>query len=806
MRLLRESGADTVGALRRALAAADPEPAGEPADLTVPAGRTLLPRLGAEAGLLDPEFREGSRPAGGHTPQLAAHRRGVRQRPATGDPRPAHRGRAARAPAPGAARLHGPRLPDGGRPLADRPQRQTGPGRAALAQLAQAGPRDRLRRPARRHRADHHPVSGRRPSASTRIGVHDDFFSLGGHSLLAVQIVGRIQDRFGCELPLGVLLRAPTIAAVGEWITRTAADADPADRAHHAHRPPTAPGRRRVPCRHRVPRRARSPIRQGTGLGRRRTVRAARLVRAGAAVAARPARRRQRLPPRRRHPAGRPARPDALARAVTRLVERHEILRTTLELGTDGQLVQLVHPDVRSATARLEAPEPTLDAARRTGRVRRRPSTSPRGPAAAHRARPVRRDVLAVRRRDAPAIVSDGWSIGVFHTELSRVLPRRDRRGGGGPARTAHPVRRLAAWQRDTVTEAGSELADYWRERMAGAAPLEPAVPVTGPGVSSNVPCGAARGAGEEIDRLAIAGVGDPFMVLTAAYMAVLARWTERDDIVIGIPVAGRPRPELHHLIGFFVNSLPLRTRVDAGSSFRALLAAVRETRLGAFEHQDPPFERIVEVSGAERVQGRTPLINAILAPQNTPAPRWDLPGITAEQVDLADLPAQFSSQPLPVRDGGRGPGRPDRARRAVGPRRRTAAGPGLARPAHRRGGRPGQAGRTALPRRARRRRRGRRTPYGDGLVHQWITEAARAHADRIAITAPDDEITCRELDERSDHWRGCCARRRRTRPAGRSLHAAFLRPDRRGPRHPQERRRLPAPGPRPPLRSASNG
>ncbi|MGC4986804.1 non-ribosomal peptide synthetase [Streptomyces sp. DT193] len=448
-----------------------------------------------------------------------------------------------------------------------------------------------------------------------------------------------------------------------------------------------------------------------------------------------------------------PLDPDALARAVTRLVERHEILRTTLELGPDGRLVQLVHPDVRSSTARMEAPEPTLDAARRT-------LTEYLDAPFDLAAGPLLRTAL-VRFGETSwlfgvvmhHIVSDGWSMGVFHTELAAFY--RAETAAGVPELPELPIQYgdFAAWQRETVAEAGPEFTDYWRERMAGAAPLEPAAPVTGPGVSSNVPVAVPAPLVEAIGRLAKQESATPFMVLTAAYMAVLARWTERDDIVIGTPVAGRPRPELHHLIGFFVNTLPLRTRVDGGSSFRALLAAVRETCLGAFEHQDLPFERIVEVSGTERVQGRTPLIGAILALQNTPAPQWDLPGITAEQVDLADLPAQFSLNLYlsGTADAGL-------AGRMVHDEQWDPADVGrlaqgwlalltdaVADPAKPVGllsiGVHGNGAEDAEP------------PVADGLVHQWITAAAREHSERIAISAADGEITYRELDERSDHW-----------------------------------------------------
>ncbi|WPP34309.1 non-ribosomal peptide synthetase [Streptomyces sp. CL7] len=226
VRLLREGAAQTVGALRRALTEADPRPAGEPADQPVPDGYTLLPRLGAEPGLLDLEFRTGNRPAGGRAPQPA---------PADGafanDPRRAIRARLTVA----GLREHLQRaLPD-----------YMVPASLTVVDRWPIGPNGKL------DRAALPAPTSLRPALATgyvaprddteriitrmwqgalgldRIGVHDDFFSLGGHSLLAVQIVGRIQDAFDCELPLGVLLRAPTIAAVGEWLSENSGNRAP---------------------------------------------------------------------------------------------------------------------------------------------------------------------------------------------------------------------------------------------------------------------------------------------------------------------------------------------------------------------------------------------------------------------------------------------------------------------------------------------------------------------------------------------------------------------------------------------------
>ncbi|MGC4986805.1 amino acid adenylation domain-containing protein [Streptomyces sp. DT193] len=226
VRLLREGGADTVGALRRALAEAEQEPADEPAHLPVPGGHTLLPRLGAAPGVLDPEFRTEGRPAGGRPAQLP---------PAEGefanDPRRAIRARLTVA----GLREHLHRaLPD-----------YMVPASLMVVDRWPIGPNGKL------DRAALPSPSSLRPALTTgyvaprddteriitrmwqealgldRIGVHDDFFSLGGHSLLAVQIVTRIQDAFSCELPLGVLLRAPTVASVAEWITQNSGNRTP---------------------------------------------------------------------------------------------------------------------------------------------------------------------------------------------------------------------------------------------------------------------------------------------------------------------------------------------------------------------------------------------------------------------------------------------------------------------------------------------------------------------------------------------------------------------------------------------------
>src|SRR5207247_1212074 len=109
------------------------------------------------------------------------------------------------------------------------------------------------------------------------------------------------------------------------------------------------------------------------------------------------------------------------------------------------------------------------------------------------------------------------------------------------------------------------------------------------------------------------------FMVLCAGFSALLGRYAETDDLVVGTPIAGRQRAEFEPLIGFFVNTLPLRVRLDPQASFAGLLDAVRKTSLEAYAHQDVPFEQVVEAVGVARNTSHAPLFQVMLALQNAP-------------------------------------------------------------------------------------------------------------------------------------------------------------------------------------------
>ncbi|MFP2913751.1 condensation domain-containing protein, partial [Pyxidicoccus sp. 3LFB2] len=133
-----------------------------------------------------------------------------------------------------------------------------------------------------------------------------------------------------------------------------------------------------------------------------------------------------------------------------------------------------------------------------------------------------------------------------------------------------------------------------------------------------------------------------PFMTLLAGFQLLLSRYSGQDDVVVGAPIAGRNRAETEGLIGFFVNTLALRSRIDSDASFAELLAQVKQTTLGAYEHQDVPFEKLVEELRPERSLSYSPLFQVMLAVQNTPTSALQLPGLSLRGIEGGSRVAKF--------------------------------------------------------------------------------------------------------------------------------------------------------------------
>ncbi|MGD2114754.1 MAG: amino acid adenylation domain-containing protein, partial [Acidobacteriota bacterium] len=468
-----------------------------------------------------------------------------------------------------------------------------------------------------------------------RVGVRDDFFRLGGHSLLAPRILARLGEATGVELPIMALFEAPTVAGVAERIEERRAAGETGGA---------------VPPIHRVPREER------TG--------------ADGVVTFEPSFAQERLwfldrlepeSPWYNIPTALRLRGGldrvALEVALGEIVRRHEALRTVFG-ERDGAPVQRVRPVFADGFGGLGWIDLTgLGPERREAELRRLAADEAERPFDLG-AGPLLRARLALLETEDHAllvtlhhIVSDGWSGGVLLRELGALY--RAALGVDGEVPPELPVQYgdYAVWQREWLTGAALEAQlEYWRERLAGApAVLEMPTDRPRPPVRRNrggrVPVVTGSAASRSVDALARAEGASRFMVLTSALFALLRRVSGQDDLVVGTPVAGRERPEVEPLIGFFVNTLALRLEppsTDGPESFRDLLGRVREHALGAFAHQDVPFEKLVEELQPSRDPSYTPIFQVVFALQEAPLGDPGLPGLEADAFEPESRTAKF--------------------------------------------------------------------------------------------------------------------------------------------------------------------
>jgi amino acid adenylation domain-containing protein len=308
---------------------------------------------------------------------------------------------------------------------------------------------------------------------------------------------------------------------------------------------------------------------------------------------------------------------DALSRALSELVRRHESLRTTFVTRNGEPRQQIAPPEPvvpeiidLEGTSVADRERAVQDA---VGEHVRRPFSLTRGPLfrpAVIRLAPDEHELLLSIHH----IVADGWSLGVIARELYVLY---EANATGTPAQLAEvPIQYadFAIWQRQWLAgDVLDSLRSYWRMQLAGLpAPLElqtdyprPRVPAS-EGVSHDFELPIALA--DSLRHLGRAAGATLFMTLLAGFKALLARHTGAEDIVLGTPVANRNHLELESIVGFFANTLVLRTDLSGDPTFREILSRVREVSLGAYAHQDMPFEKLVEELKPDRKLGRNPL------------------------------------------------------------------------------------------------------------------------------------------------------------------------------------------------------
>ena len=332
-----------------------------------------------------------------------------------------------------------------------------------------------------------------------------------------------------------------------------------------------------------------------------------------------------------------------LRRAVEELVVRHEVLRTRYAV-RDGVPVQVVDEGVELDWAVVDAVGGDVD-----GLVRaecRQPVDLVSGPVVRVRLLRcgVREHVLVVVLHH---IACDGWSVGVLARELRQLYAGFVGGGSVGLPPVGVQYADFAAWQRRWLSgEVLDRQVRFWRERLAGLAPLElptdrPRPPVpddSGGSVEFILP----RGLGDAVRDLAHRYGATSFMALLAVYQTLLSRYCQQDDIAVGTPVAGRQRTDLQDAVGLYANAVVLRADLTADPTFADLVEQVRDTALDAFAHQDLPFERLVEELQPARDVGRNPIFQVEFVLQNVDDGGFTSGDLIAEEMLVDNHAAKF--------------------------------------------------------------------------------------------------------------------------------------------------------------------
>ncbi|MHC1560102.1 amino acid adenylation domain-containing protein [Actinomycetospora sp. C-140] len=457
-----------------------------------------------------------------------------------------------------------------------------------------------------------------------RVGPEDDFFDLGGHSLIATRLLSRVRTALGADVTLRDLFDAPTPAALAGRV---------------GSREPVA-ARPELTSRER-------PGALPLSAAQQRLWMLAQLGETGGSATSAyhyPIVLRVR-------PDGEELDVDALAAALDDVVSRHEPLRTLIDGATQRVLSEVRIPLTRaSASSEDEAAELVAAEVARPFDLARRP--------------PLRATVIALPGGALGAgehllvlvlhhIATDEWSDGPLFADLAAAYAAR--RDGHAPVFTPLPVTYgdYALWQAELLgsSDGGSPEAArqraFWADALAGAPeelelPTDRPRPATPSFTGGTVALPLDDAVAEGLRELARERGASTFMVLQAAVAVLLARLGAGDDVPLGAPVAGRTDPRLDDLVGFFVNTVVLRTDLSGAPSFGELVDRVRAADLAAFAHADLPFETVVEHLDPPRVLARTPLFQVMVGHHVRSGSPLSLPGLEITEDDVAGTTAKF--------------------------------------------------------------------------------------------------------------------------------------------------------------------
>ncbi|WP_038094811.1 condensation domain-containing protein, partial [Tumebacillus flagellatus] len=450
-----------------------------------------------------------------------------------------------------------------------------------------------------------------------RVSADDDFFSLGGHSLLATQAVSRLKKALGVELPLRLLFEAPTARLLAARISQEGQGLRkpllPVSREEQG-MPMSFAQQRLWVLEQLVP---------GTSLYNMPMA-----VRLQGHLQT-----------------------EALLLSLAQIVQRHEALRTTFA-ERDGRPVQVIHEAIETHVLQTDLRTEPIE--QREQKMRQLATEEAERPFDLTAGPLVRFHLLQLADEEHVLllnmhhIVSDGWSMNVLMQEFVSLYGALA--AGQTPTLAELPIQYAdyATWQREWLEgDVLDEQMAYWKEQLGGELPVlqlptdrpHPSVQTyRGQTELFTLPAELAKA----LRSLSRRQGATMFMTLLGAFQLLLSRYSGQEDIAVGTPIAGRTQAETEGLIGFFVNTLVMRTDLTGDPTFEELLGRVRETALGAYAHQDVPFEKLVEELQPERDLSRSPLFQVMFTMQNASSIDVELPGLTLSGIETDSQVAKF--------------------------------------------------------------------------------------------------------------------------------------------------------------------
>jgi amino acid adenylation domain-containing protein len=451
-----------------------------------------------------------------------------------------------------------------------------------------------------------------------KVSIRDNFFDLGGHSLLATQVISRMRETFHVELPLRCLFEFPTVAELAQKIVTSnqieQAFSSQIQRVSRDRELPLSFAQQRLWFLHQL-----EPDSAAYNLPK--TVR----LRGKLNIA-------------------------ALEGSLREVMRRHEILRTNFAI-KNGKPVQIIAFDPAISLPVIDLQE--LPETQREAEALRLATIEAQRPFDLANNSLLRGTLVKLDEEDyllvltLHHIISDGWSTAVLIREVA-TLYQAFCNGKPSPLPEL-PIQYadFAVWQQEWSKEYLQHQLTYWKQQLSGDLPIlelpcdrpRPAVQTfTGSTQSLQL----SPSLSESLKNLSQQQGVTLFMTLLAAFKTLLHRYTGQEDILVGSPIANRDRTDIENLIGFFVNTLVLRTNLEGNPSFQELLKRVREVALGAYAHQNLPFEKLVDSLQPQRDLSHTPLFQVMFVLQNAPTTPLELPDLTLKPLEINSKTAKF--------------------------------------------------------------------------------------------------------------------------------------------------------------------